>query len=126
MKGIFDPYPDIRRHYDVYAKDGTGNSFLRRLPGGESRYDALVRNDAGLRKVIEDYPRRFIVLTSHQGGVTAQLTALQRLETTEAGVLKPTGIPKTTPYVASAGGRWAHLPLSRPERSHSARLGITE
>ena len=54
------------------APDGSGRDFLGRFPGGESRFDVLLRQRDVLRRLLRWYPGRRIVTFAHYETVIAQ------------------------------------------------------
>jgi len=84
---------------------GPGRNFLDRFPGGESRFDVLVRQRGVLRRMIKEFAGRQVVTFAHFESVAAQKAVLGRLDRDpKDGALKAAPGPSAEPVRLSFAG----------------------
>lgn len=83
---------------------GLGRTFLDRFPGGESRFDVMMRQRGVLRRVIKDYPGRQVITFAHSETVVAQKAVLGLVDVDPKDqALKSSAIPNAEPIRLSFG-----------------------
>ncbi len=83
---------------------GLGRTFLDRFPGGESRFDVMMRQRGVLRRMIKDYAGRQVVTFAHAETVVAQKAVLGLVDVDpQDQALKSSAIPNAEPIRLSFG-----------------------